>query len=207
MISYSREQVRAIDKQAIEQWKVPGVVLMENAGRGAAELLMGLLPSPALVTIFCGSGNNGGDGFVIARHLLRARYPVEVIYFSEQFAPDAQVNFEICRNLQLTLRKYEGKLDLSQSAWLVDALFGTGLNRPLESPFDTVIEVMNSSGKPILAVDIPSGLDGDSGLPLGSTVRASHTVTFVGVKKGFLNPLCRPYLGQLHIVDIGVPTS
>jgi NAD(P)H-hydrate epimerase len=94
---------------------------------------------------------------------------------------------------------------LDAAEWLVDALFGTGLTGPLRTPFDRLIQEMNSSPAKVLAVDIPSGLDCDTGEPLGAVVRADHTVTFVALKKGFANPGARQWLGQVHVVDIGAP--
>ena len=97
--------------------------------------------------------------------------------------------------------------EFADADWLVDALFGTGLSRPLYEPFASVVEAVNASGKPVLAVDIPSGLDCDLGVPLGPTVRATHTVTFVAPKKGFAAPTAKEWLGQLHVAAIGAPRS
>jgi NAD(P)H-hydrate epimerase len=91
------------------------------------------------------------------------------------------------------------------SVWIVDALFGTGLTRPLGSPYDEVVTQVNSSGKALLAVDIPSGLDCDTGEPFGPTIRATHTATFVAPKRGFLNPASRDWTGEVHVIDIGAP--
>jgi len=92
-----------------------------------------------------------------------------------------------------------------REGWIVDALFGTGLSRPLGSPFGQIVEDINASGSPVLAVDIPSGLDCDTGEPLGPTVRATHTATFVAPKRGFLNPASRDWTGEVHVIDIGAP--
>ena len=216
----TRNQVRELDRRAIEEFGVPGVVLMENAGRSAAEILLSiLLPLPASgrgaggegIVICCGKGNNAGDGFVIARHLDNHGVPVRVLLFAQSadLTGDAAINFRIIERAGLPIRIQPAMTELSaifaKAAWLVDALFGTGLTGAVRPPFDQIIHLMNASGKPILAVDIPSGLDCDSGVPLGPTVRATHTVTFVAEKTGFANSAARDYLGQVHVADIGVP--
>jgi NAD(P)H-hydrate epimerase len=210
----SRDEVRAIDRRAIEEFGVPGVVLMENAGRGAAEVLVSLGVS-GLVTICCGKGNNGGDGFVIARHLDNRGLQVRVLLFAkpDDLTGDAAINYQIIAKSGLSIAVHAGPTvdeaelarELSGSAWIVDALFGTGLTGSVRSPLDRVIAAINASGARVLAVDIPSGLDCDTGQPLGATVRADHTVTFVALKKGFANPAAKEWLGQVHVVDIGAP--
>jgi NAD(P)H-hydrate epimerase len=210
----SREQVRALDRRAIEEFGVPGVVLMENAGRGAAEVLTSL-GCKGPVTICCGKGNNGGDGFVIARHLDNQRIPVRVLFFAEpsRLTGDAAVNYQIIARSGLEISVCDGEFvnvatvrsELVKAEWIVDALFGTGLTGPVRKPFDQIIQCINEANRRILAVDIPSGLDCDTGQPLGPTVRAEHTVTFVAQKKGFANPLAKSWTGQVHVADIGTP--
>jgi NAD(P)H-hydrate epimerase len=210
----SRDEVRAVDRRAIEQYGVPGVVLMENAGRGAAEILVGL-GARGPVRICAGKGNNGGDGFVIARHLDIQQVPVRVLLFArtEQLTGDAATNFRIVEKAGLPITVFgdvnEQALtaEFATSDWVVDALFGTGLTGPVRPPFDRVIAAINTSGARVLAVDIPSGLDCDTGRPLGATVRAEHTVTFVAPKKGFAEPEAKEWLGQVHVVGIGAPRA
>lgn len=196
------------------EYGLPGAVLMENAGRGAAECLLALAPHGGVV-VCCGRGNNGGDGFVIARHLDNCGIPVRVLLFGqpEELSPDAALHFRVIRRAGLPIAVHAGdRLDESALAselqwgeWIVDALFGTGLTGAVRPPWDRVIAAINASPARVLAVDIPSGLDCDSGRPLGPTVRADHTVTFVAAKKGFADPAARDWLGLLHVVDIGVP--
>jgi NAD(P)H-hydrate epimerase len=210
----TREQVRSIDRRAIEEFGMPGAVLMENAGRGAAEVLLALgVPGP--VSICCGKGNNGGDGFVIARHLANRGVAVRIELFArpEDLTGDAAIHYRSIARAGLPVTVHAGpNVDeaalrgvLSRSAWIVDALFGTGLAGPVRAPFDRVIAAVNGSGVRVFAVDLPSGLDCDSGAPLGPTVRASHTATFVALKQGFASAGARAWLGQVHTVDIGVP--
>ena len=212
----SRDQVRDIDRRAIADFGVPGVVLMENAGRGAAELLRSL-GIAGTVVIACGKGNNGGDGFVIARHLDNAGIATRILLFArpEDLTGDAAINYHIVTKSGLDIRSHAGaSLDgaILQQAfagadWIVDALFGTGLAGPLRPPFDRIVEIINASGAKVFAVDIPSGLDCDSGRPLGPTVRAQHTATFVAMKKGFAEDSAREWLGQVHVIDIGAPRT
>ncbi len=214
----TRDEVRELDRRAIDGFGVPGVVLMENAGRGCAELLMRLNPERAPTVILCGPGNNGGDGFVIARHLDNRGWPVKVHIVAKhnRQAGDADINFDILYtsgieftqyrpdyfdqpHRDLFLRQYE------KAGWVVDALFGNGLTRALGAPFDWLTGIVNESGKPVLAVDIPSGLDCDTGEPLGPCVKATHTATFVAPKRGFLNPASKAWTGEVHVIDIGAP--
>src|SRR5437762_994268 len=187
MTTLTRAQVRELDRRAIEEFGVPGVVLMENAGRGATEVLVSLGVS-GRVAICCGKGNNGGDGFVIARHLDNRGVGVRVLLFTrpDELTGDAAINYRIIERsglpivVQPDLASLPG--ELTAAAWVVDALFGTGLTGAVRSPFDAIIAAVNVGGRPVLAVDIPSGLDCDTGLTPGPTVRAAHTVTFVAEK-------------------------
>jgi NAD(P)H-hydrate epimerase len=198
----TRAQVRELDRRAIDGFGVPGVVLMENAGRGCAELLMRLNPERKPTVILCGPGNNGGDGFVIARHLDNHGWPVWAMPLvkTTELSGDAAVNFHIAKAAELV-----GDPTNIFDGWVVDALFGTGLNRPLAPPFDAWVAMINTSNSPVLAIDIPSGLDCDTGEPLGPTVRATHTATFVAPKRGFVNPKSREWTGEVHVIDIGAP--
>lgn len=236
----SREQVRELDRRASGEFGVHSIVLMENAGRGCAELLMRLNPSRKPAAILCGPGNNGGDGYVMARHLDNRGWPVQVFAIEapkrekpnakgegpeaehtgwsfDGLPPDAKANYEIVSRSRLEIfplsrhtlftssRDFLTQRLVNTECWIVDALFGTGLSRALGSPYDELVSIVNASQNPVLAVDIPSGLDCDTGEPLGPTVRAAHTATFVAEKLGFLNPASRQWTGEVHIVDIGAP--
>lgn len=217
----TRAEVRELDQRAIAGFGVPGIVLMENAGRGCAELLMQWNPERMPTCILCGPGNNGGDGFVIARHLDNHGWPVDVhvlAQHSRTTPTDADINFDILYAAGIHFTQYHPRhLEAPQweflqraiqsAGWIVDALFGTGLSRALEEPYAQVIDHVNSLGKPVLAVDLPSGLDADTGECLGPTIRATHTATFVGWKKGFLNPEAKGWTGEVHVVDIGAPRA
>jgi NAD(P)H-hydrate epimerase len=212
----SRNEVRDLDRRAIEEYGVPGVVLMENAGKGCADLLRALgVRGP--VVICCGKGNNGGDGFVIARHLDNVQVAVRVLLFARapDLAGDAAIHYEIIAKSGLPIVSLGTEpldherlvSELATAEWIVDALFGTGLSGPVRAPFDEIITGINSSRAPVLAVDIPSGLDCDTGQPLGAAVRADHTATFVALKKGFANPAAQEWLGKVHVIHIGIPRA
>jgi NAD(P)H-hydrate epimerase len=209
----SRDQVRALDRRAIQDFGLPGVVLMENAGRGAADVLL-RLGVRGRVLVCCGKGNNGGDGYVIARHLDNHHVPVRVLLFAqpEDLTGDAAVHYQVIARSGLDVRVHAGAVDeaalateIAAAEWVVDALFGTGLTGAVRAPLDRVIAALNGGKARVLAVDIPSGLDADTGQPLGPCVRAEHTVTFAALKKGFAEPAAQAWLGQVHLVDIGVP--
>jgi NAD(P)H-hydrate epimerase len=212
MRALSREEIRSVERGAIEHYGVPEIVLMENAGRGASELLMGL-GAKGPVVLCCGRANNGGDGLVIARHLDNRGVPVRVLQFGGPETPAAQTNFQIVRRSGLSLTVFDLKAplagglaeSLADAEWVVDALFGTGLRGPLRPPFDEVVEAINRRRARVLAVDIPSGLDCDTGKPAGPCVRADHTATFVAFKKGFDAPEAAAWLGEVHVLEIGAP--
>jgi NAD(P)H-hydrate epimerase len=215
--SLTRAQVRDIDRRAIEEFGLPGIVLMENAGRNTVELLdnRGDVLTHVPVVIVCGKGNNAGDGFVIARHLENRGFDVEVLLAApaSSFTGDAAIMYRVIEAAGTPIR------DLSSSTkdeWieaigdrgtplLFDALLGTGLQGPVREPFDRVIAAINASEALVVSVDIPSGLDCDTGQPLGCAVKAGATVTFVGRKLGFDAPGAKAYTGDVIVADIGVP--
>jgi NAD(P)H-hydrate epimerase len=212
MRTLSREQIRFVERRAIEHYGVPEIVLMENAGRGSADLLMSLgVKGP--VVVCCGRANNGGDGLVIARHLDNRGIPVRVLQFGEPETPAAQSNFQIVRRSDLPLTLFNLKAPLAEALdtsladaeWVVDSLFGTGLRGPLRPPFEEVVETINRRRARVLAVDIPSGLDCDTGKPAGPCVRADHTATLVALKKGFESTEAAAWLGKVCVLGIGVP--
>ncbi|WP_437938493.1 NAD(P)H-hydrate dehydratase [Sorangium sp. So ce341] len=293
----SRAQMRAFDKHAIHHCHVPGVVLMENAGRGAADVISAIIearsaapsgaaalpghaarpapahlaapakalwpatlasgggpragsvppppngrrdaddaraarvrafpvrhvPSPgqpatyplhARVVVVCGAGNNGGDGFVVARHLLARGAEVQVFLAasSEKVTGDSRINHDAYVDLGGALTELPPGAPLSpleaalaEADLVVDALFGTGLDRPIEGHLADVIGVLNTATCLCIALDVPSGLDADSGAPLGAAVQADETVTFGHLKIGLLTPEGARLAGNVHVVDLGVP--
>jgi NAD(P)H-hydrate epimerase len=207
----TRDEVRAIDRRAIEDYGLPGVVLMENAGRGAAELLL-VQGIHGPVLICCGGGNNGGDGYVIARHLDIAGIPVRILALvpPEELSGDAATQAAVIRRcgVPILVLPQDGDAvanELAAAEWIVDALLGTGMRGNVRPPYDDLIDAINRAPGKVLAVDLPSGLDCDLGVPLGSCIRADLTTTFVARKRGFNVPTAAPYLGQVHVIGIGAP--
>ena len=212
MKTVTAQQMRNIDRRTIEQAKVPGRQLMERAGQGAARLALDLLGDPGGKTVihFCGKGNNGGDGFVIARLLAEAgaRPVVCLAGAIGQVSGDAQENLKRLRKLNIDIgeiRSLRDVADLGNADLIVDALLGTGLSGPVEGLMADLIGLINRTGRPVLAVDIPSGVDADSGRILGCAVRANATATMAFPKQGFFFSPGRELVGQLAVVDIGVP--
>ncbi len=214
MQALTREQIREIDRRAIEDYGVAGVVLMENAGRNAAELIRANLKEmdqPAAVCILCGRGNNGGDGFVIARHLCNAGMNVEIILPAdpEKLAPDAKVNHDIASKMEIPIHPFaeaEAAACVSRAHVVVDALLGTGFSGEVRPPLDQAIELINSANHALkIAIDVPSGLDCNTGQPAAPTVRADLTITFVAPKVGFASAAA--YTGRVLTADIGAPQT
>ena len=218
----SREQCRTVDRRAQDEYRIPGLVLMENAGRGAADVLCQLIASRADATesgrarivICCGKGNNAGDGFVLARHLDLRRHVVRVLLWAEpdELQGDAGANFQIIRKAGLPIEVFGNRHDprrlaenLAGATWIVDALLGTGARGEPRPPLDAVIDQINAAAAPKLAIDLPSGLDCDTGQAAGHTIRAAETCTFVAVKQGFLAPGAERFTGRVHVLDIGAP--
>ena len=206
----TRDEVRSIDVLASETLGIPTLLLMENAGRGAAAWLKDQLGEGEAILVLCGPGNNGGDGAVVARHLDSWGFDVRVAWFVEpgRLRGDAAIQQGILTRSGFSqIHVDETSLaDFDWSAgWIVDGLLGTGLTRPVEGLLSAAIDAMNRSGRPVLALDVPSGLDVDTGRPLGRAVRAKATVTFVARKVGFLKPEAAEFLGEVVVVDIGVP--
>jgi NAD(P)H-hydrate epimerase len=212
-VAFTREQSRRVDQLAVQQFGFSGLVLMENAGRGVADVLCRLgIDGP--VVICCGKGNNAGDGFVIARHLDLRGHPVRVLLWArpEELTGDAAANFAILQKTGTPIELFGAAHNsarlaklLAGAAWIVDALLGTGAQGEPRPPLDAVIDQLNAAAAPKLAVDLPSGLDCDTGQPAKHTIRAAETCTFVTTKTGFSAPAAAPHIGRLHVLDIGAP--
>lgn len=277
--SLSRDEIRALDKKAIEEYGLPGVVLMENAGRGiAAYLLSKFLSDPSSplsssklhpntpssiqpilqpnlsihlqstnikpsevikpnVLICCGKGNNGGDGYVVARYLDIHQIPCRVLVFADpdEIQGDAKIHYDVIKKSGIPITYYSSTNEKNSSSksernhaepgvlkanmhfeesllqeftaaeWLVDGIFGTGLKGQVNDFYAKIINLMNQSKTKILSIDIPSGLDCDTGEPLGLAIRAHTTISLIAVKKGFANPAAKQYIGDLEIIDLGLP--
>jgi NAD(P)H-hydrate epimerase len=216
----SRDAVRELDRRAIEVFGIPSALLMENAGRACAEEALRLVAGDARpVVVVVGPGNNGGDGLVIARTLANRGIAVRVLCIGgleklEGGSADVQLNLRLWRWLGGDVEPVEDAALLARaledSALVVDALFGTGLTRPLEGEWRAAVLAIESAGEagwPVLAVDLPSGLDCDTGAVLGAAVRATVTVTFVAPKPGFERGEGPARCGRVVVAEIGIPRA
>jgi len=211
-------EMRELDRRTIEEIGIPGVVLMENAGRGAAETLIrryaDLAPGP--VVVFAGKGNNGGDGYVIARRLLDKGWKVRTIVLApkESIAGDALLNLDALLKCggDVVFAADEGSLRnaftiFDDARVIVDALLGTGLASDVSGLYAVAIDIINEGALPVVAVDIPSGIDASTGRLLGRAVQADLTVTFAFPKVGHIVHPGASHIGLLETVDIGIPAS
>jgi len=204
-----------VDRYAIETLKIPGLILMENAGRNAADQTEQFLGGVAgkSVAVVAGGGNNGGDGFVVARHL--ALRGAEVVTFivtePEKISGDAEVNLAAIYHLGHDVRSEHGHhvaemlKDLGRFELIIDAVGGTGIKGELKEAMAAAVEAINAAGKPVVSIDIPTGLDCDTGQAGKPTVKANVTVTMLARKKGFDAPGAAQYTGEVRVVDIGIP--
>lgn len=212
----SAEQVRGLDAAAITEIGIPGIVLMENAGRGTVACMNQHFGGfgGKVVSIFVGPGNNGGDGLVIARHLHQqgSRPHVFMVASADKLKGDAATNLAIVERLRIPIHSVATTAELEEaedyftkSRAVVDSIFGTGLAREVSGHFAEVIQRINHFACPVIAVDIPSGLHSDTGQPLGVCVQADLTVTFGLAKPGQVLYPGAEYVGRLEVVDIGIP--
>lgn len=211
----SRDQLRRVDELATSQYFIPSFVLMENAGIGAAQRIHLKYGKVGRAEIFCGHGNNGGDGFVVARHLHILGWQVSISLLGDEsnMTADTLANSRITGAMELPIRQIRGVHDLEAAlaerngdSILIDAILGTGFMGSVREPIHAYIEMINAAPrKGLVALDVPSGLDCDTGQPGGVAIKADMTITFAAMKIGFKNPRAKQYLGKIHVVGIGVP--
>ncbi len=206
--SVSVRKMQEMDRKAIEEIGIPSIVLMENAGRCVSEIAMDMLGpgSRKRVAIFCGTGNNGGDGFVAARHLTRRGIEVSVLIVGEKvrIKNDSRINLGILGKTGTEIREIDSPVDLDMDL-VIDAIFGIGLKGKVKEPAKGIIAGLNKNNAPIISVDVPSGLDADTGEVLGKAIKATKTVTMQFPKKGFCINQGPEHVGEVVAVDIGIP--
>lgn len=217
----TRQQARELDRIAMQDYAIPGVILMENAGRACASAAAQMLGSAedARVLVLAGKGNNGGDGYVVARHLCNWGAGVRVLLLAsrddilagEGETPD---NLRVVLSMGIPVDELDSAEDVeraltehSDADLIVDALLGTGVRGAVREPYLGAIEVVNRAGRPVLAIDVPSGLDCDTGEPLGAAVRARVTVTMAVNKLGFTRPGADAYTGRVEVAEISIPRA
>jgi NAD(P)H-hydrate epimerase len=204
----TREEVRSIDRVAIEQYGMTGLVLMENAGRNAAEAIQKFAPS-GHVCILCGKGNNGGDGYVMARHLELAGRDVRVISLVDpnELTGDAAANYRIAFLSGISIAFTEHAEKIGEPNVVVDCLLGTGASGSPREPLASAIRYVNQLNAIRIAIDLPSGLDCDSGIAGDPTFEAHRTLTFVAPKSGFSVLGAARCLGEVTTLSIGAPAK
>ncbi len=206
-------QAKALDKKALEKYGISTLVLMENAGRAISNEAIKVLKSKRKLAIFCGTGNNGGDGFCAARHLLTSGIKSEVYLIGRRkdVKNEAKINLDILIKLKQKVLEikpeniYLIKNKIKGYKLIIDALLGVGLKGKVRPVYQEVINIINASKAYILSVDIPSGLDATTGKVLGTCVKADKTITFVGKKRGMIYGEGNKYCGKVLVRDIGVP--
>lgn len=208
------EEMAEIDQKAVESG-IPRLLLMENAGGAVARVTMGKFNRKSKVIIFAGTGNNGGDGFVAARHLANGGAKVRVFLIGDPGdirTEEARLNWDLIqgmkRNVKIHVVKIPSDLEgarryLKRTKVIIDAMLGTGLRGQLREPFASVVRSINESGVPVISVDAPTGLNPSTGEVHGLAVKATYTVTFHRMKRGFLK--AKGYTGEVIIADIGIP--
>ncbi len=215
MKAYSVSQIKAFEKKAIEDFGISPLILMENAGLRVADFIsdkIDLGPN-ARIAIVCGSGNNGGDGFVAARHLMNKRYAVDVFVLAggKKAKAEAGINLHILSKMKanlffpgLSIPDKSFEKQIKRYNLIVDAIFGVGLDRVVCEPQKSYIDRINASSRLTVSIDVPSGLNADTGEVMGSAIKADYTLTMAGAKKGCLVDKARAWVGKLEIIDIGL---
>ena len=205
---YRAEQVRELDRLAIEEHSVPGLTLMHRAARATLDVLLEVYPVPGLLTIVCGPGNNGGDGYLMASIAKQQGVDVQIIQVGDvnKCSDDARLARGRAEQDGVVVRPFDAQLSV-EGGVVVDALLGTGLNSAVRGQYAAVIDWINGSALPVVAVDIPSGLCSDSGAVLGCAVNADVTVSFIGLKRGLLTGFGPNHCGSLWFDDLAVPET
>lgn len=206
-------EIRRLDQTAIRDYSIPSLLLMENAGRSVSDVISREY-KPCKVLIFIGKGNNGGDGFVVARHLANRGFSVQIVLLAPlaQLTADSRTNFQIVRKMGISVvlvsaaTPEEEWLGYCQNAELVvDAIFGVGIHSPVSGIFQKAIQAINQIKKPVVSIDVPSGLDADTGQVHGVAVHATKTVTLTLPKIGLFEGEGLKCAGEVEVVDIGIP--
>ncbi len=205
---FTAANVRELDRIAIEDHNIPGLTLMQRAGTAAFELLCDTWSDAKKIVVVCGFGNNAGDGYVLAKLAYYAELVVDVFQFGDvtRLKGDAKTSYEEYIKTGQTIFS-NSNVDFKQYDLVVDALLGTGLDREVTGEFKRLIDRINQSTRPVLALDIPSGLNADTGQPLGAAIVADKTISFIGMKQGLFTGMAADHVGEMSFSDLQVPES
>ncbi|MFC1501200.1 NAD(P)H-hydrate epimerase [Elusimicrobiota bacterium] len=205
MKAISASKMREIDSKASTMYGISSLILMENAGREIA--LAAESKGARNIVVFCGSGNNAGDGFVAARYLFNKGYKVALVLVKapSSLKNEALANYNITQSLKIETRNFDKTIELNHFDIIIDGLLGTGITGEVTGNIRDAIEYINSSKKTVISIDIPSGVNADTGEILGIAVKADTTVTMAVAKTGLLSDSAKNYVGYLEIADIGIP--
>ena len=203
----NNQSTKNIDNFSINELGIPSIILMENA---AINFIKNLKNIPENILIVCGKGNNGGDGYAIARHLMLMKKNVTIFACdTEKMSTDCQINYNVCKQLHVPVETDIKSLEklLLNAELVIDAIFGTGLSSHFTEYYSNIINQINSSSKYTVSVDIPSGISGNDGTPMETCIKASRTISFVTYKQGFLNYKSLGFFGKITVVNIGIPDN
>jgi hydroxyethylthiazole kinase-like uncharacterized protein yjeF len=211
----SSARMRRADRLSAEKFGIPVLLLMENAGRAVAEVAERFLKRRGLILVLCGGGNNGGDGIAAARTLHNRGYAVEVWLLKNpaDYKGSLALHYQMAKRMGVrfkvfdTLNERTRRQMLARTALIVDALLGTGSHGTVSGAYARAIELANHARRPVLAVDVPSGLNADTGKPEGPCIRATQTLTMAAAKPGLLKPSAKPFVGTLLVAEIGIPRT
>jgi NAD(P)H-hydrate epimerase len=203
---YSTEHIRQIEQAAYDTYKLSAKILMERAGKTAFQLAQSCWPKAKRYVVFCGHGNNGGDGYAFAYNAQKAGLKIKIRYLGDpNTLPDpALKQYQLCRKAKLDIKTFSASEDLSADVY-IDALLGMGIQGHLRDDAKATIQYLNNSAVPILAIDVPSGLQADDGSVFDTAVKANCTITFIGVKRGLMTGRALDYCGELFLEDLALP--
>lgn len=204
---YTVQQIYKIDSLTTKKFCIPSIILMETAGRKVFEFINSKFNKKNKIIIFCGPGKNGGDGFVLSRYLFLNNYDVVVTKFVDdtRYQGDELLNLTILRKLKVKIIDYNKLKNFSNFDIIVDAIFGIGLNREVTGDYFDAITKINEAKKCVVSIDIPSGINGDTGEIFNCAIKADYTLTIGFLKYAFKNKSIKDYLGKISVLDIGYP--
>ncbi len=205
---YTAEQVRQLDSIAINAFGIPGFELMNRAAKATFDTICMKWSNLSAMQVFCGAGNNAGDGYLVAALAQQKNIDVSVITLKdpEQLTGDALQAWQHCCAAGVPIASFDDSTEISAEL-VVDAMLGTGLSGEVRGPYQQAIRLINQSAAACCAVDIPSGLCADTGMPLGDGIKANLTVSFIGLKQGLLTGMGKHYCGELHFDDLNIPKA